>query len=154
VREAYRFLTNNGNHVYRTFVDDVWHKNIPTKVSLFVWRFLRNRLPTKDNLVRRCALPVQDLVCVLSVGNQKLRLICFYIVTFSVLFGLKCCIGWAFLRSFQVTFNIISLNLRIWLDCLESLTHSWELFGLLLFRLFGRKGTTVYSKIRSLILLL
>nr|ABE79576.2 RNA-directed DNA polymerase (Reverse transcriptase) [Medicago truncatula] len=42
VREAYRFVTNNGDKVDRSFVDNVWHKSIPTKVSLFVWRLLRN----------------------------------------------------------------------------------------------------------------
>ncbi|RHN78641.1 putative reverse transcriptase zinc-binding domain-containing protein [Medicago truncatula] len=53
VREAYRFLTNNGELVDMTLVDDVWHKHIPSKVSLFVWRLLCNRLPTIDSLVRR-----------------------------------------------------------------------------------------------------
>lgn len=32
VREAYHFLTNNGNPVYRSMVDDVWHKYIPSKM--------------------------------------------------------------------------------------------------------------------------
>jgi len=36
VREAYRFLTTYGELVDMNLVDDIWHKNIPSKVSLFV----------------------------------------------------------------------------------------------------------------------
>ncbi|XP_024628642.1 uncharacterized protein [Medicago truncatula] len=64
VREAYRFLTDNGNAGNRTLVEDVWHKSIPTKVSVFVWRLFRNRLPTRDNLVHRRVLLIADSVCV------------------------------------------------------------------------------------------
>jgi len=53
VREAYRYITSNGELVDRSLVDAVWHKCILSKVSLCVWRLLKNRLPTKDNLMRR-----------------------------------------------------------------------------------------------------
>jgi len=70
VREAYRFLTNDGNFVDRSLVDDVWHKNILSKVSLFVWRLLWNRLPTRDNLVQRRVLGLADSACVSGCGEQ------------------------------------------------------------------------------------
>jgi hypothetical protein len=56
VRGAYRFLTITTELTDRSQVVDIWHQHIPSKVSVFVWRLLRNRLPTKDNLVRRRAL--------------------------------------------------------------------------------------------------
>ena len=62
VREAYRFITHSGDMVDRTFVDDVWHRHIPSKVSLLIWRLLRNRL-SKDNLVRRGVLHANDITC-------------------------------------------------------------------------------------------
>lgn len=71
VREAYRFLTNNGEPVDRTLVDDVWHKHIPSKVSLFVWRLLCNRLHTKDNLVRWRVLQLHDSACVSGCGDPE-----------------------------------------------------------------------------------
>jgi len=71
VREAYRFLTNSGNFVVRSMVNDVWHKNIPSKVSLFMWRLLRNRLPTRDNLVRRRVILLSDSVCVSGCGDHE-----------------------------------------------------------------------------------
>lgn len=35
------------------------------------WRFLRNRLPTRDNLVRRRALLISDSVCVFGCGEPE-----------------------------------------------------------------------------------
>jgi hypothetical protein len=53
VREAYRFVASHDDQSDRNIVDNVWHRHIPTKVSLFVWRLLCNRLPTRGNLLRR-----------------------------------------------------------------------------------------------------
>jgi len=33
-------------------IDNIWHKQVPLKVSLFVCCLHHNRLPTKDNLIR------------------------------------------------------------------------------------------------------
>jgi hypothetical protein len=71
VRGAYHFLTTPGVHVYRHLVDDVWHKIIPSKVSLFVWRLLRDRLPTKDNLARRQVIQATDTTCPADCGYLK-----------------------------------------------------------------------------------
>lgn len=50
VRGAYQHITSTGDLVDRTLMEDVWHKQILSKVSILVWRFFRNRIPTKDNL--------------------------------------------------------------------------------------------------------
>jgi len=55
---AYRFLTTSADVLDRSQIVDVWHQQIPSKVSVFVWRLFHNRLPTKDNLVRRQKRPV------------------------------------------------------------------------------------------------
>jgi hypothetical protein len=60
VRGAYHFITTTEDMVDRSLVDNVWHKHVPLKVSLFVWRLLRNRIPTKDNLAIRGVLPCTD----------------------------------------------------------------------------------------------
>jgi hypothetical protein len=31
----------------------IWSDLIPLKVSIFTWRLIQNKLPTKDNMVRR-----------------------------------------------------------------------------------------------------
>jgi len=52
-------------------VNDVWHKFIPSKVSLFVWRLLRNRLLTKDNLLRRSIIQYNDIMWVADCGTSE-----------------------------------------------------------------------------------
>ena len=71
VRNSYRFITTSGEQVDRSLVDDVWHKNVPAKVSLFVWCLLRNKLPTKDNLPRRSILSPNEVVRSARCGNSE-----------------------------------------------------------------------------------
>jgi len=71
VRGAYRFLTTTADLGDRLQVVDIWHQQIPFKVSVFVWRLLRNRLPTKDNLVRQRVLSLDDAACVSRCGSQE-----------------------------------------------------------------------------------
>jgi hypothetical protein len=63
VKVFYRCITFTGHISDRSLVDDVWHKHIPSKVFVLVWRLLRNRLPTRDNLVHRGVLSI-DAACV------------------------------------------------------------------------------------------
>jgi len=51
VHGAYQFLTSADAPLNRERIVDVWHNQIPLKVSLFAWHLLCNRLSTKDNLV-------------------------------------------------------------------------------------------------------
>ncbi|XP_039683490.1 uncharacterized protein [Medicago truncatula] len=71
VRGVYTFLSSNGAMVNRSSVDDVWHKHIPSKVSLLVWRLLRNRIPTKDNLEQRGVLTSADTFCVFGCDTTE-----------------------------------------------------------------------------------
>ena len=63
VKGTYNFLTTADESIARGLFNDVWHKNVPLKVSIFAWRLLRNRLPTKDNLLRRRVLQHDDISC-------------------------------------------------------------------------------------------
>jgi len=58
-------------HNHDELIDVVWHKNVPLKVSICVWRLLRNRWPTKDNLVRRGIIPIDAQLCVSGCGNNE-----------------------------------------------------------------------------------
>ena len=44
------------------------NKQVLVKVSIFVWRLLRNRLPTKYNLICRGALHLNDIYCIGDCG--------------------------------------------------------------------------------------
>ena len=72
VKETYHYLTSADTHPDRGLFDNVWHKYVPLKVSLFAWRLLRNWLPTKDNLVWRCALQQDDNQCVGGCGLEEI----------------------------------------------------------------------------------
>ena len=50
---------------------NVWHKLVPSKASLFAWRLLQDRIPTRSNLVRRHALQPTDIVCVGGCGFSE-----------------------------------------------------------------------------------
>lgn len=64
VKGSYHFLKTIDEPSERELSFDVWHKHVPLNVSLFTWRLFRNRLPTKDNLMRRCVLQHDDNKCV------------------------------------------------------------------------------------------
>ncbi|KAK2369885.1 hypothetical protein QL285_082984 [Trifolium repens] len=64
VRCAYNFLK-------RRMTDLIWHKQVPLKVSVLAWRLLYNRLPTRDNLVRRHIIAYDAQLCVIGCGGVK-----------------------------------------------------------------------------------
>jgi len=71
VSSAYSYITISGDPVDTSLVDDVWHKQIPSKVSLFAWRLFCNRLPTKDNLVHRRVVQPDNAACASGCGHLE-----------------------------------------------------------------------------------
>ncbi|GAU49521.1 hypothetical protein TSUD_407540 [Trifolium subterraneum] len=53
VRGAYQLLTSQASATMDDADKLIWHSQVPLKVSIFSWRLLRDRLPTKTNLVAR-----------------------------------------------------------------------------------------------------
>jgi hypothetical protein len=49
----------------------IWHSQVPLKVSILVWRLLRDRLPTKTNLVTRGILCTTVHQCALGCGEAE-----------------------------------------------------------------------------------
>ena len=68
VRGVYAMLTNQKMPHVRQCDELVWHKQVLLKVSIFAWRLLRDRLPTKSNLVNHGILDVEASLCVLGCG--------------------------------------------------------------------------------------
>jgi len=71
VSGAYRFLTTSDTHLPVGVFYEVWHKLVLTKVSLFAWRLLQDRIPTRSNLVRRHVLQSVDNVYVNGCGSSE-----------------------------------------------------------------------------------
>jgi len=49
----------------RTFKASIWQKGIPSKVQSFLWLAIQNRLYTKDFLLCRNIIPVDQAFCIL-----------------------------------------------------------------------------------------
>ncbi|GLT95879.1 hypothetical protein SLE2022_135360 [Rubroshorea leprosula] len=63
VKTTYEILSNREEDVVVNH-KKMWKSSIPSKVSVFSWQLLQDKLPTKDNLVKRGVLNVnQDNSC-------------------------------------------------------------------------------------------
>ena len=51
--------------------DLIWHKQVPLKVSILAWRLLRDRLPTKYNLLNRDVLSSEATICSAVCGQAE-----------------------------------------------------------------------------------
>jgi len=71
VSGAYHILTAQSDPPDVRLNDLVWHKQVPLKVSIFAWRLLRDRLPTKLNLVRRGLLNGEAASCIAGCGHDE-----------------------------------------------------------------------------------
>ena len=63
VQSAYNMLRGEsaaGSH--NECFQELWKIKIPSKISVFAWRLLRDRLPTRTNLQRR-QVQINDLSC-------------------------------------------------------------------------------------------
>ena len=64
VRSLYNFLTIQSQVDLPVDASSLWHKDVPLKVVLFAWRLFRDRLSTKDNLLRRGVINYDSRTCV------------------------------------------------------------------------------------------
>jgi Na+-transporting NADH:ubiquinone oxidoreductase subunit NqrD len=87
MKEAYRFIASHEVDSVRSIIENVWYRHIPTKVSLFVWRLLRNRLPTRDNLLQKIYFNLIIISAWLVVIVQKQQDIFFYHVVNQIFYG-------------------------------------------------------------------
>jgi len=71
VRSAYNFLTFQPHITSTVVVSSLWHKDVPLKVVLFAWRLFQDRLPTKDNLLRRGVIDDNSRMCVGGCGSME-----------------------------------------------------------------------------------
>ncbi|XP_045797597.1 uncharacterized protein LOC123891740 [Trifolium pratense] len=68
VRGAYQILTSQASVILHAAENLIWHPQVPLKVSIFAWRLLRDRLPTRANLVNRGVLSSSVDTCVFGCG--------------------------------------------------------------------------------------
>ena len=71
VRGTYTLLTDNDTSYKVVDPDSIWKRHISLMVSLFIWRLLRDRVPTKDNLYKRDIISVEDQLCISGCGQLE-----------------------------------------------------------------------------------
>jgi len=71
VRSAYTVLTSESIAAPTVVVTTPWHKQVPLKVVLFVWRMFRDRLPTKDNLLHRGVITLDSRLCLAGCNSVE-----------------------------------------------------------------------------------
>jgi len=92
VSGVYHLLTRQLVRTIEAASDLIWRKQVPLKVCVLAWRLLRNRLPTKDNLLARGVLSHINHHCV-AVGCsdfetvQHLFISCPFLQLFGAIFG-------------------------------------------------------------------
>jgi hypothetical protein len=68
---AYNLLTFREVQDAEAATNLIWHKQIPLKTSMLALRLLRNKLPIKDNLVRRHMITYDSHFCVTDCGGVQ-----------------------------------------------------------------------------------
>ncbi|CAJ2627870.1 unnamed protein product [Trifolium pratense] len=71
VRSAYQLLTTQEAVTLDAASGLIWHRQVPLKVSICAWRLLRDRLPTKANLVTRGILSTEAHLCTYGCGEVE-----------------------------------------------------------------------------------
>lgn len=64
-------LTSHESPQVRYDLDLIWQKQVQLKVPIFAWWLLRNRLPTKLNLVNGGVLSPEACLCVFGYGQVE-----------------------------------------------------------------------------------
>jgi len=71
IKEAYSSIIEGYVVEDSSELTDVWNDLIPLKVSALVWRIMQNRIPTKDNLVKRGVLIESQKLCSFGCGKEE-----------------------------------------------------------------------------------
>jgi hypothetical protein len=108
---AYHLFTTQTEPLDVGLGDFVSHKQVPLKVSILAWRLLRDRLPTKNNLLRRGFLNAEAASVWQGEVLTNQHLACFFTVSFLVLCGSTSGLGLACQVLILIIFVIISFSL-------------------------------------------
>jgi hypothetical protein len=107
----------------------LWKNNIPSKVSIFGWRLLLEKLPTRVALFHRGVLPHIMIKVVLCASKERRPLIMFsYTVMLLLVCGVLFTSGWEYMLLLQTQFSNISCCLVVYCKA-SNIRDSSILFG-------------------------
>jgi hypothetical protein len=94
VRGAYNLFTLRDAPEAVSTSDLIWHKQVPLKASVLAWRLLRNRLPTRDNLVRHHIIAQNAHFCMTLWGSGNSATLVIHLPNFHSSLGFGSKLGW------------------------------------------------------------
>jgi len=148
VHGVYQMLISQVVQTPNMLSDLIWHKQVPLKVSILVWRLLQNRLPTKDNLLLCGILPHDNQHCVAGCVDNETAQHCYFRVRFLHHCGSRFGLGWTYLQPSRLVCQLIFISLFIQhVDCVLVVLLC-SLFGCDVCGLSRMKETIRSSKIR------
>jgi len=71
VRSAYQVPTSQDSPTLHISESLIWHSKASLKVSILVWRLLRDRLPTKNNLLACGIITGANTSCLAGCGQVE-----------------------------------------------------------------------------------
>lgn len=123
VKSCYGWLVNVFAGTTRTMegvqaalCSKIWSCDVPTKVQIFVWKMMLNRLPTRDNLERRGIINnVHELCCVLCFEENETanHLFCNCRMSQAVWTAVMQWIGVQLLEEDEIPAHFIGFGLRL-----------------------------------------
>jgi hypothetical protein len=126
VCDAYQMLASQDTVTLGAAEDLIWHRQVPAKVSIFAWQLLRDRLPTKSNLVTRGILSLDLHFCATGCGGietaHHLFLSC---STFGSLWGsVRSWIGFSAVDAYSLSDHFVQFTysaggIRAWRSFLQ-----------------------------------
>jgi len=146
IRSAYNLQTTQPIIAHTVAVSALWNKEVPLKVVLFAWRLFRDRLPTKDSLLRRGVISFDSRLCVAGCDSEETSSHLFlHCNSFGSVWHLI--LRWMGLsrQQFLLVWVIISISLPLMVVSCKHVVQFYRLFGLQLRGKFGKKEITDYS---------
>ena len=87
IRSAYNLLQgDSAEENLDGALEDLWKLKIPAKASIFAWRLIRDRLPTKSNLRRR-QVEINDSMCPFAEIRRRMHPTYFFTAAKHNLYG-------------------------------------------------------------------
>ena len=121
MRKTYHFLTAPNEELVGGRFCDVCRPLVPSKISVFAWHLLRNRIPTKSNMLCRRVLLQNDVQC---VGGCECSETADHLFLNCDIFGSTMYFLWRWLDIDFVPAGVISEHF----DQLAGMTRSSQLF--------------------------
>jgi hypothetical protein len=135
-RGAYQLLTSHPSDSLDVVADLIWRKQILLNVSIFAWRLLRDRSPTKSNLTTRGIITPEAQSCVTGCGDMAPI---YFLHHLWLSFDRQLGRGWACYRWILQIWLIIIFSLRFHAVVSEHVASSYNLFDSYVSGLFGTK---------------